>query len=98
MAGRLEPTSSSAMARSLDLISAPLTRATTGSVFCAHAAPATATDASVVTRRSTLGDAGNPETERRGDGELITTVLIRVVPSARVPDICAIGPGWQWKI
>src|SRR5262245_43748967 len=57
MLGRLEPTSSSAMARSLDLISLPLTRATTGSVACAWAAPARSSDAKATETRSLHGAA-----------------------------------------
>src|SRR5215211_4949143 len=81
MAGRFEPTSSSAMARSLDLISAPLTRATTGSVFCAQADPAM-TDVTAATRRSMRRGTGGCKMERRvGDSRRMTIVLaIRVVP------------------
>src|SRR5262249_20358076 len=61
------------MARSLALISAPLTRATTGSsVCCAQAVPVMATDASAVASSSMRAEAGSA-TRRRDERELIKT-------------------------
>src|SRR3989442_13463393 len=79
------------MARSLDLMSAPFTRATTGSVFWAQAAVARPTEASAVTRRSTRRHGAVRVAAKRTRGKIDIIMAVLVVSPGHFAQSAALG-------